>query len=248
MTGIDATATDSDSVAVAGRPSTRPSQTAGSFARSAGSRAQPGALRGRGGARARVPRSRARLRAVRRTGSSRTRRTRSTCRTGTPRRRGRTGSAPTTSAATSSAASSPAPRSRCAVSVAVGRHRVRGRGADRAVVGYIGGWVDNVVMRFVDAGLSFPPLVLALASPACSARASGTRRSRSAITMLPGFVRLVRGSALAVKHETYVEASRSIGVSTPWHPAPADPPEHPLAADRRRGRSRSAARCSPRRG
>jgi len=82
------------------------------------------------------------------------------------------------------------------------------------VSAYVGGWVDNVVMRFVDAALSFPALVLALAVAGVLGPSLGHAAIAISITMLPGFVRLVRGSALAVKHETYVEASRSIGVST----------------------------------
>ncbi len=79
---------------------------------------------------------------------------------------------------------------------------------------YAGGWIDNVIMRFVDAALSFPALVLALAVAGVLGPSLGHAAIAISITMLPGFVRLVRGSALAVKHETYVEASRSIGVST----------------------------------
>jgi peptide/nickel transport system permease protein len=79
---------------------------------------------------------------------------------------------------------------------------------------YVGGTVDSVIMRFVDAGLSFPALVLALAVAGVLGPSAGHAAIAISITMLPGFIRLVRGSALAVKHETYVDASRSIGVPT----------------------------------
>jgi peptide/nickel transport system permease protein len=79
---------------------------------------------------------------------------------------------------------------------------------------YIGGTVDAVIMRFVDAGLSFPALVLALAIAGVLGPSVGNAAIAISVTMLPGFIRLVRGSALAVKHETYVEASRSVGVPT----------------------------------
>jgi peptide/nickel transport system permease protein len=77
---------------------------------------------------------------------------------------------------------------------------------------YIGGSFDNVVMRFVDAGLSFPTLVLALAVAGALGPSVGNAAIAISITMIPAFTRLVRGSALAVKHETYVDASRAIGV------------------------------------
>ena len=70
-------------------------------------------------------------------------------------------------------------------------------------------------MRFVDAGLSFPALVMALAIAGILGPSVGHAAIAIAVTMLPGFIRLVRGSALAVRHETYIEASQSIGVSTP---------------------------------
>ena len=80
---------------------------------------------------------------------------------------------------------------------------------------YIGGKTDTVIMRFVDAGLSFPALVMALAIAGILGPSVGHAAIAIAVTMLPGFIRLVRGSALAVRHETYIEASQSIGVSTP---------------------------------
>jgi peptide/nickel transport system permease protein len=79
---------------------------------------------------------------------------------------------------------------------------------------YAGGWIDNVIMRFADAMMSFPALVLALAIAGILGPSLGHAAIAISLTMLPGFVRLVRGSALAVKHETFIEASRSIGVST----------------------------------
>jgi peptide/nickel transport system permease protein len=82
------------------------------------------------------------------------------------------------------------------------------------VSAYVGGKLDTVVMRFVDAGLSFPALVLALAIAGVLGPSAGHAAIAISISMVPGFIRLVRGSALAVKHETYVDASRSIGVPT----------------------------------
>ena len=79
---------------------------------------------------------------------------------------------------------------------------------------YRGGTADLVIMRFVDAGLSFPALILAMAVAGVLGPSVGNAAIAISITMVPGFIRLVRGSALAVKHETYVDASRAIGTST----------------------------------
>ena len=83
------------------------------------------------------------------------------------------------------------------------------------VSGYLGGRVDNLIMRVTDAGLSFPPLVLAIAVASILGRGVGNASLAISIVLVPGFVRLVRGSALAVTQETFIEASRSIGTSSP---------------------------------
>ena len=77
--------------------------------------------------------------------------------------------------------------------------------------GYRGGQVDNVLMRFMDAGLSFPPLVLALAI--AGVLGPGVNNAILAISavFVPSFVRLIRGQTLAIREEPFIEASRSLG-------------------------------------
>lgn len=79
------------------------------------------------------------------------------------------------------------------------------------MAGYRGGQVDNIVMRVMDGGLSFPPLVLALA--VISVLGPGVNNAALAIAavFMPSFARLIRGQALAVKEEAFIEASRSLG-------------------------------------
>ena len=81
--------------------------------------------------------------------------------------------------------------------------------------GYVGGRLDNIVMRLVDAGLSFPALVLAVAVAGVLGPGLGNAALAISIVLVPGFVRLTRGSTLAVTQETFVEASRAIGTSVP---------------------------------
>jgi len=83
------------------------------------------------------------------------------------------------------------------------------------VSGYVGGRLDNVLMRLVDAGLSFPALVLAVAVAGVLGPGLGNAALAISIVLVPGFVRLTRGSTLAVTQETFVEASRAIGTSVP---------------------------------
>ncbi|MET0728504.1 MAG: dipeptide/oligopeptide/nickel ABC transporter permease/ATP-binding protein [Acidimicrobiales bacterium] len=79
------------------------------------------------------------------------------------------------------------------------------------MAGYKSGTPDNIVMRLTDALLSIPPLVLALAI--AGILGPGTTNAIIALTIVvvPGLVRLVRGQALSVREEGFVEASRAIG-------------------------------------
>lgn len=83
------------------------------------------------------------------------------------------------------------------------------------IAGYAGGWVDVVIMRAVDAVLSLPPLILAIAI--VGIRGPGLSNAMIAVGLVfaPRFARLLRGSVRAVREETFIEASRSIG--TPAH-------------------------------
>jgi peptide/nickel transport system permease protein len=83
------------------------------------------------------------------------------------------------------------------------------------ISGAAGGWVDQVLMRIVDAWLSFPSLVLAIAL--ASILGANLRNAMIAvtITVIPQFARVARGEALRVRSMQYVEAARSTGVSTP---------------------------------
>ncbi len=81
-----------------------------------------------------------------------------------------------------------------------------------AVAGYAGGWVDNVLMRFVDLVLSFPSLFLLL----ILAAAAGV--SLLSIILFIGLfgwmylARLVRGEFLVLREMEYIEAARAVGV------------------------------------
>jgi peptide/nickel transport system permease protein len=79
------------------------------------------------------------------------------------------------------------------------------------VAGYSGGWVDNVLMRVTDAGLSFPPLVLALAVAGILGAGLDKIVLALAVVFTPGLARLVRAQTLTIREETFIEASRTIG-------------------------------------
>jgi peptide/nickel transport system permease protein len=79
------------------------------------------------------------------------------------------------------------------------------------LAGFRGRATDNVLMRVMDALASFPPLVLALAVVAVLGRSLENAVLAIAIVVIPGFARLIRAQTLAVRNETFIEASRSMG-------------------------------------
>jgi peptide/nickel transport system permease protein len=81
--------------------------------------------------------------------------------------------------------------------------------------GYIGGTLDNTLMRVMDAILSIPGLILALAVAGILGPGLTNAMIALTIVFIPGFTRLIRAQALAVREETFIEASQSIG-SKPW--------------------------------
>ncbi len=83
------------------------------------------------------------------------------------------------------------------------------------VAGYNGGWIDDVLMRMVDALYSFPALLLALAITAILGPGLTNVMLAIGIVFTPAFARLVRGQALSVRERDFVTAARVTGAG-PW--------------------------------
>jgi peptide/nickel transport system permease protein len=79
------------------------------------------------------------------------------------------------------------------------------------IAGYAGGKVEAVLMMIMDALLSFPMLILALAIIAILGPGIQNAMMAIAIVNVPNFARIVRGQVLAIKQSEYIDASRSIG-------------------------------------
>lgn len=81
--------------------------------------------------------------------------------------------------------------------------------------GFYGGWVENVIMRLMDAILSFPPILLAIFVVVFL----GPTMTNVVITIgllyIPRFARIVHGVTLTTKELDYVEAARALGASVP---------------------------------
>jgi peptide/nickel transport system permease protein len=83
------------------------------------------------------------------------------------------------------------------------------------VSGYAGGWIDSWMMRLNDAMLAIPFLIVAIALAAFLGPSLRNAMIAIGIASLPTFVRLARGTVLALKAEDYVEAARALGCSRP---------------------------------
>jgi ABC-type dipeptide/oligopeptide/nickel transport system permease subunit len=82
--------------------------------------------------------------------------------------------------------------------------------------GYWGGPIDDVLMRVVDAVLSFPALVLALALGAVLGAGLGGVLVALGVVYTPTFARLMRGQVLSIRTREYVHAARLLGGRDWW--------------------------------
>jgi len=88
------------------------------------------------------------------------------------------------------------------------------------LAGYAGGQADGLVMRLMDAVLSFPPLVLALALGAVLGAGLTGVVIALGVVYTPTFARLMRGQVLTITAREYVEAARALGAPgwrIAWH-------------------------------
>jgi peptide/nickel transport system permease protein len=94
--------------------------------------------------------------------------------------------------------------------VAVGLGAAFGIGSGLAA-GYLGGWVDSVLMRLFDALLSFPAILLGIGVVAVLGGGPLSVAYALAIATIPTFARLMRARVLSEREREYVVAARCIG-------------------------------------
>jgi peptide/nickel transport system permease protein len=82
-----------------------------------------------------------------------------------------------------------------------------------AVAGFLGGWVDEVLMRIVDVFLSLPSFILAMALAAALGRGVTSLTTALVIIWWPGYARLIRGMVMSIGERLHVESARALGVS-----------------------------------
>ncbi len=82
-----------------------------------------------------------------------------------------------------------------------------------AVSGYFGGWVDNILMRLVDALLCFPSFFLILTAIALLGPNIWIIIAVIGLVSWTGTARLVRAEFLTLRESEYVRAARAMGQS-----------------------------------
>ncbi len=82
------------------------------------------------------------------------------------------------------------------------------------IAGYLGGWVDNVLMRFTDIFLAFPRLILALALVAALGPGLENAVLAIALTTWSPYARIARAEVLTIRKAEFIMAAQAQGAST----------------------------------
>lgn len=85
-----------------------------------------------------------------------------------------------------------------------------------SIAGYYGGWIDTIIMRFIDIMLCFPTFFLILAIIAILEPSIFNIMVVIGITSWMGIARLIRAEILTLKERDFVQASRVLGAGDAW--------------------------------
>ncbi|RLG60782.1 ABC transporter permease [Candidatus Geothermarchaeota archaeon] len=78
---------------------------------------------------------------------------------------------------------------------------------------YLGGWIDNILMRAMDALISIPGFILAIGISASLGPSLLNAMIAISIVTIPLYARLMRGVSMVIKNELYIEAAKELGAS-----------------------------------
>jgi len=84
-----------------------------------------------------------------------------------------------------------------------------------SVAGYMGGFIDRVLMRLTDVFLAFPRLILALAFVAALKPGITSAVFAIALTSWPAYARLARADTLTIRNTDFIAAVRLTGAGSP---------------------------------
>lgn len=81
------------------------------------------------------------------------------------------------------------------------------------MAGYLGGWIDELIMRVMDILFAFPAVLLAITVMAILGRGVENAMIAIAIVYAPIFARVTRGAVISVRDREFVTAARALGQS-----------------------------------
>jgi len=96
-----------------------------------------------------------------------------------------------------------------AVSIGAGLGIVLG-----AAAGYLGGWVDHLVVALIDIAWSFPTILLAIALVAVLEPGLTSAMVALGLVTWPSYARVMRGQVLSLREKEFVEGARAMGASS----------------------------------
>jgi peptide/nickel transport system permease protein len=79
--------------------------------------------------------------------------------------------------------------------------------------GYYGGWIDNIIMRYIDLQWAFPNFIIAVYLVAVFGTGLSNVIIAVSLAFVDDFARIARGMVLTIKEEQYVAAARTSGAS-----------------------------------
>ncbi len=82
-----------------------------------------------------------------------------------------------------------------------------------AIAGFLGGWIDDLLMRTMDVLMAFPSLLLAIAIVSVLGTGLINALLAIGIVSIPRFARLVRATVISVRSLDYITAAEMIGAT-----------------------------------
>jgi peptide/nickel transport system permease protein len=81
------------------------------------------------------------------------------------------------------------------------------------LAGYYGGWIDNLIMRYIDLQWAFPNFIIAVYLVAVFGTGLSNVIVAVSLAFLDDFARITRGMVLSIREQEFVLAARSIGMA-----------------------------------
>ncbi|RMF77956.1 MAG: ABC transporter permease [Chloroflexi bacterium] len=84
------------------------------------------------------------------------------------------------------------------------------------VAGYYGGWIDTILMRYIDLQWAFPNFIIAVYLVAVFGTGLTNVIVAISLAFLDDFARIARSMVLQIREEEYVMAAQSVGATNNW--------------------------------